>query len=123
MDLSKFISNVEQIVEGEKMERCRAVRGTGNFRLTEQFKHHQLFIDLWEMLTEELRERNKQFLCDYGKSHPNVVVSTDGSRTLIKTPSAGKKTLPTKKKTSRAVKNAIRKKKTCKIDVKLLPYL
>ncbi|KAH3866895.1 hypothetical protein DPMN_030018 [Dreissena polymorpha] len=122
MDLSKFISNVEQIVEGEKMERCRAVRGTGNFRLTEQFKHHQMSIDLWEMLTEELRERKiKQFLCDYRKSHPNVVVSTDGSRTLIKTPSAGKKNLPTKKKTSRAVKNAIRKKKTLKIDVKLLP--
>ena len=57
MDLSKFIAKVEQIVEGEKMERCRAVRGTGNFRLTEQFKHHQVSIDHWEMLTEEQRER------------------------------------------------------------------
>ncbi|KAH3858420.1 hypothetical protein DPMN_101044 [Dreissena polymorpha] len=90
MDLSKFIAKVEQIVEGEKMERCRAVRGTGNFRLTEQFKHHQVSIDHWEMLTEKQRERNFFFLCDYGKSHRNVVVSTDGSRILIKTPSAGK---------------------------------
>ncbi|KAH3709033.1 hypothetical protein DPMN_068493 [Dreissena polymorpha] len=58
----------------------------------EQFKHHQVSINHREMLLEEQPERKiKKFLCDYRKYHPNVVVSTDGSRTLIKTPSAGKK--------------------------------
>ncbi|KAH3820324.1 hypothetical protein DPMN_122070 [Dreissena polymorpha] len=99
MDLGKFISKVEQIVDGERMERCWAVRGTGNFRLTEQFKHHQVSIDLWEMISEEQRERKiKKFLCDYWKSHPNVVVSTDGLRALIKTPSVGKKPCQRKRK-------------------------
>jgi hypothetical protein len=100
-DLPKFINTLYDIVRGEQLERCRAVRNTGNFKLADMFLHHEITLDKWTDISEEQRERRLcRFLSDSGKANPNAVISTDGQRSVIIPASAGKK--PNQKKRKRA---------------------
>ncbi|XP_053374086.1 uncharacterized protein LOC128546783 [Mercenaria mercenaria] len=100
-DLPKFINLFNDIVKGENIERCRAICGRGDFRLHDTFTHHQTDIDKWSNMSEETRSnREKKFLSDKGRSHPNMVTSTNGNRTVLNTPNAGKKPNQTKRKRS-----------------------
>ena len=39
-DIPKFIEEMYGIVEGEQLERCRSIRGMGDYTLDEIFVHH-----------------------------------------------------------------------------------
>ena len=91
-EFPKFINILYEIISGEKTERCRAIRDMGNFKLTQPFSHHILDIDAWTNLTQEQKEKKEfKFLTDKGRYNPNMIVSTDGTRTVVRQPSAGKK--------------------------------
>ena len=63
------------------------------------FVHHKLDIDKWSNMSQQCRDsREKKFLSDKGRSNPNLVVSTDGLRSVLKTPNAGKKPNQLKRK-------------------------
>lgn len=98
-DLPKFISTLENIILNEQMEKLRAIRDSGNYVLDTKFIHHLVDIDHWTNLTDEQQaRRERRFMTDKGKSNPNLVISTDGTRTLLKTPTAGKKPHQVKRK-------------------------
>jgi hypothetical protein len=100
-DLPKFINTLHEIITSEQEERCRAMRDMGNFRLSGKYLHHLVNIDEWSAMTQEQRDKKtKKFLCDGGKSNMNTVVSTNGTRTTVRMPSAGKK--PNQRKRKRA---------------------
>ena len=49
-------------------------------------------VSQWATLSEEVQHKQiKRFMTDMGKASSNIVVSTIGSRTAQKTPSAGRK--------------------------------
>ena len=98
-DMPKFIDTLYGIVKSEQEEKCRAIRDTGNYRLADRYSHHMTDISYWSTMTEENRQkRTKRFLTDQGKANSNTVVSTDGTRTAQKTPSAGRKPQQVKRK-------------------------
>ena len=77
------------------------LEGGGSFKLHPMFQHHEISIDVWAKLSEENREvREKKFQSDKGKTKANVIVSRDGQRTVVTTPSAGRKPHPVKRKRS-----------------------
>ena len=91
-DMPKFIEMFYDIVNGEQIERGRAIRDKGNFKLSNAFRHHLIDIDHLSNISEEQRERRmKKFLSDKGRSNPNMIISTDGTRSCLYTPSARKK--------------------------------
>ena len=91
-DMPSFIDKLYNIVKGDEEDRCRAIRQTGSYRLDQKFKHHEMDVSQWATLSEEVQhKRIKRFMTDMGKANSNIVVSTDGSRTAQKTPSAGRK--------------------------------
>ena len=98
-DLPQFIETLHRIVKSEQEERCRAIRDTGNYRLSDRYLHHKTDVSFWSTMTEENRQkRTKRFLSDCGKANANTVVSTDGTRTAQRTPSAGRKPHQVKRK-------------------------
>ena len=98
-DMPTFIKKLYSIVKGEQIERVRAIRGQGSFRLDTNFTHHLVDIDQWGSISDEQKERREaRFLKDKGKTHPTIVVSTDGQRTVQIPASAGKKKNQTKRK-------------------------
>lgn len=98
-DMPRFIETLYSIVSSEQEERCRAVRDTGNYRLAERYAHHKTDISYWASMSEENRhKRMNRFLSDLGKESNLTVVSTDGSRTNQRTPSAGRKPQQFKRK-------------------------
>ena len=81
---------------------CRAIRSMGNF------KHH-VAIDRWgEMSNEQQRKRETKFLSEKGRSKQNQCVSTDGTRIVLKTPSAGKNRTNKEKKAAKIETEIIR---------------
>ena len=81
-DIPKFIEEMYGIVEGEQLERCRSIRGIGDYTLDERFVHHYIDLDKWSNLSEESKEkRERKFFNDKGRSSQNIVISTDGQRT------------------------------------------
>lgn len=98
-DLLTFVETLHTIVEGEQEERCRAVRNMGNYRLSERYNHHFVEIDHWSNISQEHRDkRTKKFLTDSGKNNQNTIVSSDGTRTVHRTPTAGRKPNQIKRK-------------------------
>ena len=90
--MPKFIRLLYQILSSEQTERTRAIRDTGNFTLHPTFNQHKININHLTTITHEQRDkRTARFLNDKGKTNPNVIVSTDGSRTVQIPASAGKK--------------------------------
>ena len=92
-NIISFIECLFEIVKGEQDERCRAIRDLGNFRLCDRYQHHKIDTDRRSSMSQDNRDnRRKQFLTDaYGKNNPNTVVSRDGTRTIQRSPSAGRK--------------------------------
>jgi hypothetical protein len=104
-DLPKFINLLNDIVTGEVIERCRAIRGMGDFELDSMFLHHKIDIDRWSSMTQECRDsREKLFLSDKGKLNINTMMSANGSRTVKRTPTSGGKTRQLKRKLARSSK-------------------
>ena len=100
-DMPKFIEMLYDIVNGEEVERGRAIRDMGNLKLSAVFQQHGTDIDHWSSISQEQRDkRMKRFRSDKGKTDPNVVISTDGTRSCLYTPSAGKKKNQVKRKRS-----------------------
>lgn len=99
-DMPRFIEILYEIAKGEEMERSRAMRDTGNFKLDPAFQHHYTDIDHWTDISQDQRDkRMKKFKTDKGKTNPNII-SSDGTRSIMKTPSAGKKKNQLKRKRS-----------------------
>ena len=48
------------IVEGEQLERCRSIRGMGDYTLDERFVHHYIDLDKWSNLSEESKEKRER---------------------------------------------------------------
>ena len=70
---------------------CRAIKSIGNFKHHESYSHYHVDIDSWgEMSNEQQSKRETKFLSEKGRSKQNQCVSTDGTRIVLKTPSAGK---------------------------------
>ena len=91
-DLPKFVRDLFTIVKGEQIERARAIRGMGNFRLHELFCHHAVDVDRWVALTQEQRNNKEmKFLKEKVKTNPNLVFSSNGKRTAVKSKTAGRK--------------------------------
>ena len=91
-DMPKLIVNLYDIVKGDQEDRCRAIRGSGSYKPDDRHKHHLMDISQWETLsTEAQKKQTKRFLTDTVKPTTNTVVSTGGTRTAQKTPSAGRK--------------------------------
>ncbi|XP_060563165.1 uncharacterized protein LOC132722661 [Ruditapes philippinarum] len=104
-DLPKFINLLNDIVTGEVIERCRAIRGMGDFELDSMFLHHKIDIDRWSSMSQECRDiREKMFLSDSGKLNINTTMSAKGSRTVKRTPTSGGKTRQVKRKLPRSSK-------------------
>ena len=98
-DMPKYIEMFYEIVNGEQIERGRAIRDKGNFKLSNAFRHHLIDIDHWSNISDEQRERRmKKVLFDKGRSNPNMIISTDGTRSCLYTPSAEKTTTKIQKK-------------------------
>lgn len=98
-DLPKFIKSLHSIVVSESVERTRSIRDTGNYTLHQNFLHHKINIDHWTNLSDDQRCRREQrFQSDKGRWQSNVVISTDGTRSLLTTPTAGRKPHQTKRK-------------------------
>jgi len=90
-DIPKCIEEIYGIV-GEQLERCRSIRGMGDYTLDERFVHQYVDLDKWSNLSVESREkRERKFFNDKDMSCQNIVISTDSQRTVYTTPSAGKK--------------------------------
>ena len=112
-DMPKFIEKLYNIVKAEEEEMCRAIRGSGSYQLDDRYKHQLMDVSQWATLsTEAQQKRIKRFLADTGKSNTNTVVSTDGTRTAQKTPSAGRKPGQRKRKCSERSRTPVAKKKT-----------
>ena len=91
-DMPKFIEMFCVIVNGEQIERGRAIKDKGNFKLSNAFRHHLIDIDHWSNISEDQRERRRtKFFSEKGRSNPNMIISTDGTRSYLYTPSTGKK--------------------------------
>ena len=91
-DIQRFIEMLYDIVNGEEIERGRAIRDMGNFKLAAEFQHHHTDIDRWANISQEQRDNKMmKFRSDKGKTNQNIVFSTDGTRSCLHTPSAGKK--------------------------------
>ena len=58
--MPSFIKKMYTIVMGEQIERTRAIRGQGSFRLETNFIHHQVDIDQWEAISDEIQEFKEQ---------------------------------------------------------------
>ena len=100
-DMPRFIEMLYDIVKGEDTERSRAIRDAGNFKLDPAFQHHYTDIDHWTDISQDQRDkRMKKFKTDKGKNSQNVIISSDGTRSVMKTPSAGKKKNQLKRKRS-----------------------
>jgi hypothetical protein len=56
-----------------------------------------------DMTQDSKENREKKFRQEKGKQNPNIIVSTNGLRTVLKTPSAGKK--PYQRRRKRAEKS------------------
>jgi len=98
-NLPKFISSWQSIVHSEFKERERAIRDMGNYKLDPSFEHHFVPISSWSCLSEDTQAKKvKRFRTDKGRSHSNEVMSTNGQRSVIKTPTAGKKNNQLKRK-------------------------
>ncbi|WAQ94065.1 hypothetical protein MAR_006536, partial [Mya arenaria] len=65
------------------------------------------------MSQEQKNKRLKKILNDNGRDNPNVIISRDGSRTAIKTPTAGKKTHQVKRKRVETSRTPSRTPSTC----------
>ena len=90
--MPKFIKMFFDILNGEQIESGRAIRDKGNFKLSNAFRHHLIDIDHWSNISEDQRgRRRKKFLSDKGRSNPNMIIATDGTRSYLYTPSAGEK--------------------------------
>lgn len=75
----------------------------GDYELDPMFVHHKVDIDKWSNLSKDTKvSREKKFLSDKGKANPNLITSTDGLRSILKTPNAGRK--PNQRKRKRADK-------------------
>ena len=87
------------IVNGEEIERGRAIGDMGNFKLDAEFQHHHTDIDRWANISQEQRDKKMmKFHSDKGKTKQNIVFSTDGTRSCLHTPSTGKKKTQVKRK-------------------------
>ena len=96
-NIPKFVKILYDIVSGEQTERCRAIRDMENFKLSETFLHHLVDIDSWTNLAQDQKDKRElKFLMDKGRPNQNIIVSTDGSRTLQSHPSAGKNRIKSK---------------------------
>ena len=67
-DLPKFIEILYGIVSGEEIERERAIRDTGNFKLAPTFQHHYVDIDNWTDITQEQRDQLSAYSADPNQS-------------------------------------------------------
>ena len=56
-DLPKFIEILYGIVNGEEIERVRAIRDMGIFKLAAAFQHHATDIDHWVNISQEQRDK------------------------------------------------------------------
>ena len=91
-DMPNFIEKLNSIIKGDEEERCRAIRQAGSYRLDDRYKHHEMDVSQWATLSVEAQQKRiKRFLTDTGKANSSIVVSTNGTRTAQKTPSAGRK--------------------------------
>ena len=98
-DLPSFIDMWKKIIEGEAFERERAVRGAGNFKLSVPYRHHLTDIDHWSAISQNQRDqRLKRFHTDRGRANLLEVISSDGTRSCLSTPTAGKKDNQRKRK-------------------------
>ena len=107
-----FILKMHEIISAEHEEVSRAMRGTGNYKLHEQFQHHRIDIDTWVDLDEEKREMLlNRFWSDRGRVKHGVSVSTDGTRLVLQTPSAGRKPNQIKRKRAERTRTPTAKKR------------
>lgn len=98
-DMPKLIDTLYKIVLSETNERCRALRNAGNYKLSTTHQHHLVTIDHWANITQEQRGRREhKFKNDKGRDAQNIIVSTNGQRTIRKSQSAGKKPNQVKRK-------------------------
>lgn len=76
--LPHFIHLLYDIVQGEQVEQCWAIRDNGNTKLSRHFTHHSISTDLWSSISQEQRNRREtRFLSDKGKRNLNTIVYTD----------------------------------------------
>ena len=98
----EIINILYVIISGEKTELCLGIRDMGNFKLTQPF--FSLYIEYRCMGKpypgRKGEKKEFKFLTDKGCYNPNMTVSTDGTRTVVRQPSAEKKSGTDKKKTS-----------------------
>jgi hypothetical protein len=57
---SKFIEEMYGIVEGKQLERCRSIRGMGDYTLDERLVHHYIDLDKWSNVSEESKEKRER---------------------------------------------------------------
>jgi hypothetical protein len=113
-ELPTFIETLQKIVDGEQIERARAIRDKGNYQLHSNFIHHKVDIDQWAGMTQEQRDRRtNKFFKDKGKTKQDMVISTDGRRSVLKTPSAGKKPNQSKRKRPERSRTPAKRKIIC----------
>ena len=97
-NIPDFIKIIHKVVKSDQDEICRAIRGTGNFSLSDNFLQHQVEIDRWSsMSVDQQTKATGKFLQDKGR-RKNQVTSSDGNRIIITTPSGGRKPHQTKRK-------------------------
>ena len=107
-----FIKTLFDIVRSERNEMCRAIRGMGNYKLTDKFAHHYVDIDTWGAMSKEVKDkRESKFLNERGRPSGNQCVSTDGTRLIPFTPNAGKKKGQRKRKLSERTRTPVSKRR------------
>ena len=107
-----FIKTLFDIVRSERNEMCRAIRGMGNYKLTDKFAHHYVDIDTWGAMSKAVKDkRESKFLNERGRPSGNQCVSTDGTRLIPFTPNAGKKKGQRKRKLSERTRTPVSKRR------------
>ena len=102
-NIQDFIKIVYKVVKSDQDDICRAIRGTGNFSLSENFLQHQVDIDRWSSMSiDQQTKATGKFLQDKGRAEGggvgNQVTSSDGNPIIITTPSGGRKPHQTNRK-------------------------
>ena len=97
--MPEFVEQWTGIVVGERKERERAIRNMGNFKLASTHIHHDIPITTWASLPNDKQDAKlRRLRADPGKTTNTTTSTTNGLRTVMNTPSAGKKLNQVKRK-------------------------
>ena len=102
-NIQDFIKIVYRVVKSDQDEICRAIRGTGDISLSENFLQHQVDIDRWSSMSiDQQTKATGKCLQDKGRAEGvgvgNQVTSSDGNPIIITTTSGGRKPHQTNRK-------------------------